>query len=305
MMALDSDQLDRRLSVFLVPVLPQTEDQHMLPTATENQNDSPMAGGERVGIAAILGFDLPTTPERPARWMDDGPLPRFEGHSFEHYVTEWRLVDREAQDRTWRLAAIAASLERSSGGRLRAERKRTQTAIQKFCEAVKVDRQTFHRLSRTYSTISSLAGEAGVSGLALDLSFKHYEVAVRLAGDEALDAIARARQHRWSANALQRVLDQQRDKPQKQQRRVSFVKAEERIRKMMEGWQEHDRRMFVPWLRRLADEVEQEVGPAPPVTTVLDFIDQQLQAEVDSREAVSADEHPPQPEATAEDDVPF
>ena len=210
-------------------------------------------------------------------WEDRGPLPYFRGRSFDEHVNEWRLVDREAQDRTWKLAAIAASLERSSGGRPRGERKRTQTAIQRFCEVVKIDRQTFHRLSSTYKKISDLASITDVTTFEPDMSFKHYEFAARLAGVDALDAIAQARKNGWSANALQRFLEGQQEKRHKPRRRVSLTRASQRIRRMIEAWSEDDQQQAVLMLRNLADDFEKKVGPPPPPPpSVLDFIARQL-----------------------------
>jgi hypothetical protein len=221
--------------------------------------------------------NAPTTlidlPEQASGWEDRGPLPFFRSLSFEQHVNEWRLVDREAQDRTWKLAAIAASLVRSPGGRPRDEKKRIRTAIQEFCAAVKIDRQTFHRLSSTYKKIADLARVPDATSFDPDLSFKHYEIAARLAGVDALDAIAQARENGWSANTLQRVLSGQRGKSQKR-RRVSFMKTRERIRGMFEPWSEHDKQHVAPMLRDLANEYERMFGPVP---SVIEFIERELE----------------------------
>src|SRR5688500_17840437 len=100
-----------------------------LRTTTEEQKDTPSGAN----VAAMVGLDMPAA---PAGWEDRGPLPYFRGRTFEDHVSEWRLVDREAQASTWKLAAIAASLERSSGGRPRGEKERVRTAIQRFCDTV-------------------------------------------------------------------------------------------------------------------------------------------------------------------------
>jgi hypothetical protein len=250
-------------------------------TPTEEQNTA------RCSPKEIFEMLHSLIPEQASGWENRGPLPFFRGRSFEEHVNEWRLVDREAQNRKWKLAAIAASLERSSGGRPKGYRKRTQTAIQRFCEAVKIDRQTFHRFSSTYKKISDLASITDVTSFEPDMSFKHYVVAARLAGVDALEAVAQARENRWPANTLQRFLEGQRDKRQKPRRRVSLRQARERIVKMMEGWSEDDRRQAVLMLRGLADDIEREVGPAP---SVIDFINRQLHDEIDARDEVEDDD---------------
>ena len=238
---------------------------------TENINP---ALAQRTGLSAILGFELPVMDQSPTGWEDRGPLPYFRGGDFDHHVNEWRRVDRDAQHHTWRLAAIAASLERSSGGRPRGEKERTRTAIQRFCEAVKIDRQTFHRLSSTYKKIAEWASISDVTSFEPDMSFKHYEVAARLAGVDALDAVAQAREKRWSANTLQQVLNGQKDRTTQKRRRVSFTKTRERIRGMFEAWSEHDKQHVAPMLRDLADEYERMFGPVP---SVIEFIERELE----------------------------
>lgn len=283
---------------------------------TEAQNDSSTPVTERTGLAALLGIDLPIV-EQPSGWENRGPLPYFRGRDFEEHVGEWKLVDRDVQHHTWRLAAIAASLERSSGGRPRGFQKRRRTEIQRFCDAVKVDRQTFHRLSHTYRAIVPLIDEAGAAAFAPDLPFKYYEVVTRrgLACDDPLLAIAEAREKRWSANKLERELERElearREPTRKRARRAPVMKAFTRVRKMIEGWPEGDQQDAVKMLRDLAAEIESRVVLPPTRPSVLEFVAGQLAVgESDVDESVNDDSDllddyyvPGEPELAAAEDA--
>lgn len=65
---------------------------------------------------------------------------------------------------------------------------RKRTLIQTFCADVGIHRQTFHRLTRTYREFSKTR-HTSVAGLISVLSFKHFEVAARLAADDPAAAI--------------------------------------------------------------------------------------------------------------------
>ena len=81
-------------------------------------------------------------------------LPVFYGVTYDEHVTAWREADAERQHPWWTLAAIADSLSRSFGGRPRHKVAPRLTVIQRFCRDVRIDRQTFQRLCRTYRTFA-------------------------------------------------------------------------------------------------------------------------------------------------------
>ena len=132
------------------------------------------------------------------------PLPTFPGGTYAAHVEAWRLAHATREDQHWRLAAIAAFLARSVGGSPRHQAARQLTVIQRFCRDVRIDRQTFHRLTHTYRTFAKTRTTGG-TGFIPELSFKHYEVASRRAKDPVA-AVREVYARGWSANELQRQL---------------------------------------------------------------------------------------------------
>ena len=133
-------------------------------------------------------------------------LPTFSGRTYDDHVKAWQRAHAATQYHQWELGAVAASLTRDHGGSPRRQAAMQQTLIQRFCSEVGVDRQTFHRLSHTYKTFSQ-ARHTGGTRFISELSFKHFEVASRLAKDDPVAAVTEAHERGWSANELQRQLD--------------------------------------------------------------------------------------------------
>ena len=91
--------------------------------------------------------------------IDDVEVPVFVGTSRDHHVEAWRAIDRALQNKFWMFGAIAASLERTNGGRplsrdetARLELGECETAIQRFIKSVGIGRQSFQQYNRTYRT---------------------------------------------------------------------------------------------------------------------------------------------------------
>jgi len=147
--------------------------------------------------------------------VDGDQVPVFIGKTYAYCVAGWRVAYAEVDTNFWRLGAIAVRLERSFGGRPESQYDelgcnppvRLATAIQKFCEDVRIDRQTFQRFNRTYRVFLGTR-TTGITRFLNELPFKHFEVAARLtdSAEQAIDVIAIAYEAGWSANELERRL---------------------------------------------------------------------------------------------------
>jgi hypothetical protein len=189
-------------------------------------------------------------------------LPVFKGQTIEDYVAEWRNVDAAAKTNSWRRSAIAATLERSAGGR--PDRHPNATVIQKFCKDVGISRQTFHRYSRTYRTFAKTCN-TGCTSFFDKLTFKHHAVAATYFADEpdwAARALAEAHKRKWSANDLSRALaawTSQQSGP----RPVYWDAESGRLRRFVERcrdrWPPSFREKLPGLLRSLANDVERHL----------------------------------------------
>jgi len=158
-------------------------------------------------------LDVPTIWSSIA--IDDVEFPVFHGTTRTQHVDAWRAVDRALQKKFWMFGAIAFSLVRKPGVRSdKYDEEVYQTEIQKFIKSVGIGRNTFQRVQRTYRVFAGPCTSAGTRYLNL-LSFTHHEVAARLTDstEDAVAAVAKAYQLRWSANRLQQSLASARPKP--------------------------------------------------------------------------------------------
>jgi hypothetical protein len=178
-------------------------------------------------------------------------LPVFSG-TYDEHVNAWLKAYASAQRHQWELAAIAVSLERSVGGSPRHQAARQQTLIQRFCGDVRIDRQTFQRLARTYRVFAETCTTGGTRYLD-QLSFKHFEVAARLAKDPSA-AVTEAYEKDWSANELGRQLVERRGTPP-----FSLPEAIAKLRAMnverIASWPEAARPAALEALHQLADDL--------------------------------------------------
>jgi hypothetical protein len=144
----------------------------------------------------------------PGGGSGDGVMqfPTFDGGSYDHHVAALHDTQTVLQPCYWTQAAIASSLERSFG-----HRGMGPTVIQKFCVDVSFNRQKFYRLTHTYCTFTKPCN-TGVARLITKLSFKHFEIASRLARDPAA-AVIEAHHEHWSANEFERQLTTRKDPP--------------------------------------------------------------------------------------------
>jgi hypothetical protein len=198
-------------------------------------------------------------------------VPTFEGE-FQDAVTAWLAEDRKISSCKLRLGAIAASLERSRGGRRSDSSDWSPTSIQVFCRTVKIDRQTFQRLSHTYRVFTERVPIGGTCFQHADkLPFKHYEVAARLAENDPQAAIQAAVDNNWSAKRLEQELtwrgereaerehrlgqEEKRGREQKE-KPFSFEEAYQQFKKFIDTWPSCARPKAASALRRLADEID-------------------------------------------------
>lgn len=186
----------------------------------------------------------------------------FRGSTYDEHVDAWKAAHAVVQRQQWQLAAIAVSLERSVGGRPRTEHTRQQTLIQRFCCDVGIDRQKFHRLSHTYRVFAETR-TTSVTSYIPELSFKHFEVAARLAKEDPAAAIIEAHDKRWSANQLQQQLEARKGTPPFSLPEA-IAQLREAIGRHIAAWPEDARGAAPEVLRDLADDLDARV--LPPLT---------------------------------------
>jgi hypothetical protein len=152
----------------------------------------------------------------PAAWraaeVDVNPLPVFDGKSLDECITAFREANAARQKNKWVLGGAASRVTRGVGGRPKRQDddrnpRKADTQIQRFCKKVGISRNTFQRLTLTYTVFAETRSELGTSFRHV-LSFGHHEIAARLTDspEEAVNADAWAYRAKWTASMLEEML---------------------------------------------------------------------------------------------------
>jgi site-specific DNA-methyltransferase (adenine-specific) len=118
----------------------------------------------------------------------DNGLPVFNGESWEEHVSAWIQLEDVADDCSWRLASIAASLHRIYKSQ----------AAEKFAQEVKSNKRTINLFSQVYRTFQS-------GSILPNLRWSHYLFATQYA-DDPIAAIEEASTKDWSSYHFYKVL---------------------------------------------------------------------------------------------------